>query len=320
MDASPRGTHLDALVARVVARWPDHAGYVAKSIDGRDAGVMAVSDELARIVLILGEAMDGGVDGLVDDYRFLCETIVLPEELHFRRHGSYRLSKFADAERECYANAAFMNRYMYGLLVSNVIWSNHAHAFAAYVNDYLPHLPAGAAHLEIGPGHGLFLFFATRQADLARVEGWDVSPTSIANTRAALTTLGVEQSVELELVNLFDAAAEGQGEGFDSIVMSEILEHLEDPVAAMRAASRHLKPGGRLWVNVPANSPAPDHIFLVNDLEHAVALVKDAGLEVVNSAAFPMSGATLEKAMKRKLAISCVVLARKPPDGAVKAN
>jgi hypothetical protein len=58
----------------------------------------SVSDELARIVLTLGEAVDGGVDGLVDDYRFLCETIVLPEELHFRRHGSYRLSKFADAD------------------------------------------------------------------------------------------------------------------------------------------------------------------------------------------------------------------------------
>ena len=94
--------------------------------------------------------------------------------------------------------------------------------------------------------------------------------------------------------------------------MSEILEHLEDPVAAMIAASRHLKPGGHLWVNVPANSPAPDHIFLVDGLDHAVALAEQAGLEVVEKAAFPMSGASLEKAVKRKLAVSCVVLARKP--------
>ncbi|MDQ2861451.1 MAG: class I SAM-dependent methyltransferase [Pseudomonadota bacterium] len=312
MDGSLGGTHLDALVARLLARWPDHAGYIVKSFEGRGAGVKAVSDELARIVLVLGEAAEGGIDALIDDYRYLCETIVLPEELHFRRHGTYRLANFADAERECYANPRFMNRYMNGLLVSDVMWSNHAHAFASYANDYLPRLPAGAAHLEIGPGHGLFLFFAAREASIARVEGWDVSPTSIANTRAALTALGVERPVELKLANLFEVAPASRAGAFDSIVMSEILEHLEDPVAAMRAAAGHLKPGGHLWVNVPANSPAPDHIFLVNGPDHAVALVREAGLEVVDSAAFPMSGATLGKAVKRKLAISCVVLARKP--------
>jgi len=314
MDVGNGRPHLDALVARTLARWREHAGYIAKSLEGRDAGVTAVSEEVARIALILGAAMEGGVDGMIDDYRFLCETIMLPEELHFRRHGTYRLSSFAEAERECYANPDFMNRYMNGVLVSAVMWSNHAHAFASYVNDYLPRLPAGAAHLEIGPGHGLFLYFAARREGVGRVEGWDVSPTSIANTRAALTIMGAERSVTLKLGNLFDAAAEARGDSFDSIVMSEILEHLEDPVAAMRAACRHLKPGGYLWVNVPANSPAPDHIFLVNGMEHAQSLVTDAGLEIVDSVAFPMSGTSLEKAMKRKLTISCVVLARKPAD------
>jgi len=94
--------------------------------------------------------------------------------------------------------------------------------------------------------------------------------------------------------------------------MSEILEHLEDPVAALKAASKWLRPGGCLWINVPANSPAPDHIFLVNNVEHAAQLARDAGLEVVDSKAFPMSGTTLEKAIKRKQAVSCVVTTRKP--------
>jgi hypothetical protein len=72
-----------------------------------------------------------------------------------------------------------------------------------------------------------------------------------------------------------------------------------------------LKPGGTIWVNVPANSPAPDHIFLVNSPEHACDIVRSAGLEVVHSQGFPMTGATLEKARHRKLAISCVVVGRK---------
>ena len=302
--------NLRNLIDRLVERWPEHAGYIDKSFEGRAPDVLAVSEQLSRIVLALGAHMNGGVDRMIDDYRFLCEAIVLPEELHFRRHGGYRLSSFADAERECYANGPFMDRYMNGLLVSDVMWSNHAHAFGDYVNDYLPRLPEGAAHLEIGPGHGVFLYFAARDPRIARVEGWDISPTSIANTRSAMATLGVERPVELKLANMFEAAAGVEG-GFDSIVMSEILEHLEDPVAALRAASRHLAPGGYLWVNVPANSPAPDHIFLVEGPDHARALVEEAGLDVVHQAAFPMSGSTLEKALKRKLSISCVVLGKK---------
>jgi SAM-dependent methyltransferase len=312
MESESGAPNLDALMARVVARWPEHAGYVAKSLDGREPAVAAMSDELASIVLTLGAGVEGGVESLIDDYRFLCEAIALPEELHFRRHGTYRLSRFADAERECYANAAYMNRYMNGLLVSNVMWSNHASAFTAYVNGYLPRLPIGGAHLEIGPGHGLLLAFAARRSDLARIEGWDVSPTSISNTRAVLDALGVERPVDLKLANLFDVADDEAGGGFDSIVMSEILEHLEDPVAALRAASRHLRPGGEIWINVPANSPMPDHIFLLNGPDDARALVEQADLDIVETAAFPMSGVSLEKAMKRKLVVSCVVIAKKP--------
>jgi len=314
MSGIPRGRRTDELVKLVIDRWPDHAGYLAKSFQGRDPAVTAVSDELAGIVLTLGAHMEGGVGRLIDDYRFLCEEIVLPEQLHFRRYRRYRLSSFEDAERECYANAAFMDRYMNGLLVSDVVWSNHAHAFTAYVNEYLPRLPKGGRHLEIGPGHGVFLYFAARDPNLGRVAGWDISPTSIANTRAALTALGVDRPVELKLANLFQVAADEAPGGFDGIVMSEILEHLEDPVAAMRAASRHLAPGGLLWINVPANSPAPDHIYLVDGIDHARALVAEAGLEIVDSRAFPMSGATLEEAVQRKLTVSCVVLGRKAPE------
>jgi 2-polyprenyl-3-methyl-5-hydroxy-6-metoxy-1,4-benzoquinol methylase len=304
--------HLRELVDRLLQRWPEHAKYVAKSIECRDPGVLAVSDELAAIVLTLGAHTDGGIERLLDDYRFLCDEIVRPEEIFFRRNGRYRLSSFADAERECYANAPFMDRYMNGLVLSGVMWSNHAHAFAAFVNDYLPRLPTGAAHLEIGPGHGAFLYFAARSPRIDRLEGWDISPTSIANTRAALTTLRVERPVELKLGDLFDTADGDEDALFDSVVMSEIIEHLEDPIGAMRAASRRLKPGGLLWMNVPANSPAPDHIYLVDGPGHARGLVDKAGLEVIDTQAFPMSGVTLEQAVKGKMSISCVVTGRKP--------
>jgi len=303
---------LSALIGDIELRWPEHKSYLNKSFAGRSAEVLTVSEQLSDIVRRLARHTVGGIENLCDDYRFLCESIVLPEELYFRRHGTYRLTSFEDANRECYANAEFMNRYMNGLLVSGVVWDNHAHALAYFVNRYLPRLEPGTNHLEIGPGHGIFLYFAAQSDCIDSIAGWDVSPTSINNTRHALAALGVTRQVDLQLQNLFEVGVANPGGKFDSIVMSEILEHLEDPVAALRAATAWLRPGGLLWINVPANSPAPDHIFLVQSLEHAASIAQKAGLEVVDRVAYPMSGTTLEKAVKRKLAVSCVLTARKP--------
>lgn len=303
---------LRTIVDTVATAWPEHAGFIAKSLAGRSDAVLDVSERLSDAILKLAPDIEGGMPALVADYRFLCEEIVLPEEIHFRRHDSYRLSRFEDANRECYANAPFMNRYMNGLLLSDVLWSNHAHAFAYFVDHYLPRLPAGGRHLEIGPGHGLLLYFAAASGRLSKIAAWDVSPTSIAKTRHALDLLGVAAPVDLTLQDLFAAAEPGEDALFDGIVMSEILEHLEQPVAALQSAARWLAPGGLLWINVPANSPAPDHIFLFEGLDHAQAIAREAGLEVIDAVAFPMSGTTLARAEKHKLSISCSVLARRP--------
>jgi ubiquinone/menaquinone biosynthesis C-methylase UbiE len=308
-DARPA---LDRLLAETLQRWPAHARYMAKSMDNRAPEVLDISDRVADVVLRLAGDDTQSLDRAVADYRFLCEDIVLPEELFFRREGRYRLSTFAEALHEVYSNDSFMDRYMNGLLFSNVIWHNHAHAMTDFVTRYLPRLPQGAAHLEIGPGHGIFLYFAAEAPNVGSLTGWDLSPASIAKTAHALKTLGVTRPVTLIEQDMFTVADPEPADMVDSIVMSEILEHVEDPVAALRSAARSLRPGGHVWINVPANSPSPDHIFLVESPDHANRIVADAGLEVVASAAYPMMGASLEKAAKNQLSVSCVVTARKP--------
>lgn len=300
---------LRRLIERVLMLWPEHATYIERSFAGRSADLLDLNELVAGLVLKLAEHVPSGIDGLCSDYRFLCEQIVLPEELYFRRTGRYRLATFSEAYDSVYANREFMGRYMAGLLLSDVLWDPHARAFEYYVTRYLPLLPDGGRHLEVGPGHGLFLYFAANSSSLRNVVGWDISPASIEFTRQSLDVLGAGRNVELTLQDLF--AAERKRGQFDSVVLSEILEHLEDPMAALKSVHEVLRPGGWLWINVPVNSPAPDHLYLLRTPEEACELVQRAGFEIADHAFFPMTGATLEKARRHDLSVSCVVTARR---------
>src|SRR4051812_38814708 len=106
------------LVTEVLALWPGHKRYLEISLRDRDENLLLHSERLSEMVGRLAVTVDGGIRTLASDYRFLCEDIVLPEELHFRRHDSYRLGTFEEALRTVYNDGPFMTRYMNGLLVS----------------------------------------------------------------------------------------------------------------------------------------------------------------------------------------------------------
>ena len=294
------------LTTGVLDVWPDHARFLDQSFASRDADLMVACERHAATILrIVGDP--AALPEFCADYRFLCDRL-MEEELHFRRTGSYRLSRFEDAVAEVYSNRAFMRRYMNFLLLSHVVWDNHARALSHFESQYLPSLPRGARHLEIGPGHGLLLHLACAAPAVAEATAWDVSQTSIDFARHCLTAAGGADRARLVLQDLFDAPASDAR--FDSVVMAEVLEHLEDPLAALKSVAQHMAPGGRLWIHVPINSPAPDHLYLLRTPEEAVELVGAAGFEPLDTGFFPMTGATLERARKRALTISAVISAR----------
>lgn len=300
---------LARIEAALLVEWPQHARFLQQSFASRDEALTRDGERLAGMIVKIVDATDS-LTQVCADYRFLCDRL-MEEELHFRRHGVYRLVRFQDALDQVYANAEFMKRYMNFLLISYVLWDNHARAIAHFEKDYLPALPPGTAHLEIGPGHGLLLNLAANSARVASVTGWDISRTSIERARGCLAAMGNQRRVDLVEQDLFAASsAESEASRYGSVVLAEILEHLEDPVAALKAVARRMHPGARLWVHVPINSPAPDHIYLLRTPEEAVDLVRAGGFEPIDAAFFPMTGQTLERARKRDLTISAVVSAR----------
>lgn len=105
---------------------------------------------------------------------------------------------------------------------------------------HLPALPAdGGRLLDVGFGDGTFLI-------TARSMGWDVvgvdaDPEVIKNARV-LGLTAYQGGVEV---------LTGMDDSFDVITMSHVIEHLADPMAAIRRSYALLKSGGQIWLETP---------------------------------------------------------------------
>lgn len=295
---------LATLFQKQVAVTPRHADSLKKRLASSTPEHLAMANQISGwIIALAGDRLPQWLS----DYDWICK-LMIEEEFHFRRHGTYRLKTFAQAVAEVYSNDELMAHYMNGLLMTNVWWSNHTDAMRFYVGDFLGAMTTPFRHLEIGPGHGLLLYLAGRQPLARTLEAWDVSSESIDQTRAAIKKLGGRDDTRFAIQDIFAKPPEGRQ--FDTIVLSEVLEHLETPREALGQIRALMAPGGRLFINMPINSPAPDHLFLLKSPEEVVAFVESCGYRIEKSAFLPQTNMTLEKARRTAATITVVLIAQ----------
>jgi len=293
--------NLSRIVESVIAVWPEHRSFLSQRLDEAALASSPIVEEACSVILTLhGDALET----FAADYRWTCETL-LQEEIYFRRNGQYRNSRFEEVNRSVYGNAAYMTRYLNGLLLSQVLWANQAQSLHFFVDNFLVRFDGGSL-LEIGPGHGLLMYFAARSARFSNILGWDVSQTSASVTRSNLLKLELSENVHIENVDVFKV---DKAPFADAIVLSELLEHVEDPVAFLKAAGRLLRRNGRVFINIPINSPAPDHIFLWRSPEAVFDSIELAGFHVEQHWLAPATGYSVERAQKRCVTINVVMVA-----------
>lgn len=293
-----------AIVEAVLNIWPEHLGYITKSFAGRDSKMLETTEKIASAARQL---MAGQEQRFAQDYKLTCER-VRAEEIFFYREGRYRLSSFEEANREVYANAAYMREYMNGLLLTQILWCNHTAIFEMFMNRVIGAATQDFDYLEIGPGHGLGIAFAAEATKCRSLEAWDVSETSIEETRNALHRLGVQKPVRLELTNIFTTQLPQRK--FDLVVIAEVLEHLEEPQRALEILHNVINDTGRLFITVPLNSPAPDHIYLLRSPEEVTALVQAAGFSIDSMELYATQGRDLKKAFAAQMTVVAGVIAR----------
>lgn len=130
---------------------------------------------------------------------------------------------------------------------------------ASTLVDLLHHdtsYPAGARVLEAGCGVGAQSVPLARNSPGAEIDSVDLSAASIAEARARVEAAGCAnvRFRQADVLDLPFAAAH-----FDHVFVCFLLEHLADPVAALRALLRVLKPGGTITAIEGDHGPIAFH-------------------------------------------------------------
>jgi 2-polyprenyl-3-methyl-5-hydroxy-6-metoxy-1,4-benzoquinol methylase len=94
--------------------------------------------------------------------------------------------------------------------------------------------------LEVGSGSGRFL-------DRMRRAGWQVQGTDFDPAVAA--RVKEKYGLRVDVGNL--AALHYPADGYDVVAMSQVIEHVHDPLALLRECRRVLRPGGRMVLSTP---------------------------------------------------------------------
>jgi SAM-dependent methyltransferase len=102
----------------------------------------------------------------------------------------------------------------------------------------------GERALEIGCGNGAVVAHLAKEIPGVQWVGGDPFLDAVRNLRA--------RSAVPALV--LDAFALPMGPAFDGVGLFDVIEHLDEPVAALREARRVLRPGGHMFVTVPAHT------------------------------------------------------------------
>lgn len=113
----------------------------------------------------------------------------------------------------------------------------------ARAGHYIRHLTApkrpGARLLDVGCGNGSFL-------RVARALGFEACGIEIDDAAATLARAGgfAVHGGALASARFADAS-------FEQITLSHVIEHLHQPMAALRRLLAWLQPGGRIWLQTP---------------------------------------------------------------------
>lgn len=175
--------------------------------------------------------------------------------------------------------------------------------------------------LDVGAGNGELLYYF-RIAEY-RVEGWDISPRAVEKLRRG--------GYRAQVVDIETDPVDGY---YDVISCCEILQHLEDPPAALNKLQSLLAPDGRIFITLPNEFHLLRRLGLVKLEESHITLfsprrakdfIEYCGLQIDEIMFQPIVpprwgrvvlaiGGVLARLLPSLFSLSTLILAKRPND------
>ena len=218
------------------------------------------ADFFELLKLIAEYFKDDPVENIARDYMHMVADMRREMKVFFKT-WEYSCKSQAEAYEKVYSQPEIMSYYMNGLLLSQLLWKHHFKLYQFFKKNVS--MFSFQDVLEIGAGHGLYSAMVKKGHN---VDVSDVSEESLVITRRMLGD---------------DVNYSQTKEQYDLIILGEVLEHLDDPVAMLKNVKSLLKEDGVLWVSVPVNAPAIDHVYLFKNKNEVHKMIEGVGLQVI---------------------------------------
>lgn len=215
------------------------------------------------------------LDHAVASYISICKE-TFGEQIKFARTGRYSAANIVEAHQSIQSYEA-MTRYMLGLAVTQFLWLQHYETLQ-FFRAFLTERPISGRYLEIGPGHGLYTLEALQSSQNASFDAVDISQASADIAKGVVSFLSPRgKDVTFYVQDIFTWAP---SQRYDTLVMGEVLEHVEDPKSLLVRAASFVKDDGHLFVTTCANCPAIDHVYLFSSVQEIRNLINAAGCDI----------------------------------------
>lgn len=184
-----------------------------------------------------------------------------------------------DAERE--------ERYTHGHHES-VLRSHRWRTAENSAGYLLPHLRRGQSLLDVGCGPGTVTVDLARRLAPGEVVGLDNAAVVLEDARAAAAGAGL---VNLRFLEGDAYALPFEDDSFDVVHAHQVLQHLTDPVAALREMKRVARPGGIVAVRdadyaamtwYPPSAALDEWLALYHEVTQANDAQADAGRRLLS--------------------------------------
>jgi len=289
-------SQLQNIIAKIELLNPLHAKKLKRNLQdmtpdyfGRADLFFAKYDKFTRT---MGKNIDYGIECYL---KMLAD--VMYEQVRFFETGEYFSKSFQEVQQRVYGNPEVMEYYMHGLMLSHYLWAQHYWMLSFFLHALPRYRKTIKTYLEIGGGHGLYLAEALDilgQSTLFEVV--DISVRSLEIAKLFVQSHRVK-------FTLGDIYAFEANEKYDFITMGEVLEHVEEPLKLLTILHALLTKHGRIFITIPMNAPAIDHIYLFKNTQEIRDIICAAHLEIIEEKVLCSENMPLEQAEKLKVTV-----------------